>query len=448
MICNEIFGEENFVANFLVNSAPAGTQSSNNVSVQHSYCLCYSKNISKINFISKRTKKELEDRYKESDINGKFYSERLWKRGIGGRKEDVPSLHFPVYFSPDKNKIFIDCEYNQEDGFIKILPYQTKGVLGRWTWSKNKMIKEKSKLIFKLVSSEWKLHKKVYQSSEKGKLPFSIINSDIARTELGSIELKSIFENKKYFEYPKSSFFIKRFLEFSTNKNDLILDFFAGSGTTGQAVLELNKEDGGDRKFILVQLPELTNPKSEAYKNGYKYISDITKQRIRRVVRGYGKNPTPINSGFKVFKLDRSNYKINEKINYLYSLDEKQKDNQKYENSQKLKDKIKTSFDFEDKFINGWKKEDVIYENIIKEGYNLNSTIKELTNCQPYKIYKISDSVKEKSFYITFDEIDIDITLQDEFKDIANDTLFICLDSNLKDNVKLNLKYSFILKTL
>jgi adenine-specific DNA-methyltransferase len=417
MICNEIFGEENFIANLIRQTRKGGGSMSKYISSDHDYILVYSKNINSLSKMYVPYNKNYLTRYKEEDNIGKYFWDTYARNRQG-------SSNIYTINAPDGTKLH-KAWINPKSKFEDLL--------------------KRGEVRFKKIDDEkWSVQVK-QRIGEYGQIFRSLLLEDT--NEYGTKSIKNILGNN-IFDYAKPIELMKKIINASTNKNDLILDFFAGSGTTGQAVLELNKEDGGNRKFILVQLPEPTNPKSEAYKNGYKYISDITKQRIRRVVRGYGKNPTPINSGFKVFKLDNSNYKLNEKINYLYSLDEKQKDNQKDKNSQTLKDKIKTSFDFEDKFINGWKKEDVIYENIIKEGYNLNSTIKELTNCKPYKIYKISDSVKEKSFYITFDEIDIDITLQDEFKDIANDTLFICLDSNLKDNVKLNLKYSFILKTL
>ncbi len=245
LLCDEIFGEGNFVACIIAESAPAGTQSSNFIAQQHSYCLVYGKYTNENSFIKlKLTDEQLNKKYTQEDEYGKFYAERLWKRGIGGRKEDVPSLHFPVYYDEMNNKIYIDEEIKSNNNLIKIIPYQVAGVLGRWTWSKEKMIKEKHKLIVKKVNGEWKLHKKQYKQDEMGKLPNSIIKSEFARTELGSLELKEIM-GEKVFDYPKSTKFIKYLLQISTtpNSNDIILDFFAGSGTTAHAVLESNKSD-------------------------------------------------------------------------------------------------------------------------------------------------------------------------------------------------------------
>ncbi|RKV13842.1 site-specific DNA-methyltransferase [Helicobacter pylori] len=314
ILCDEIFGEDNFVACIIAESAPAGTQSSNFIAQQHSYCLVYGKYTNENSFIKlKLTDEQLNKKYTQEDEYGKFYAERLWKRGIGGRKEDVPSLHFPVYYDEKNNKIYIDEEIKSNNNLIKIIPYQVAGVLGRWTWSKEKMIKERHKLIVKKVNGEWKLHKKQYKQDEIGKLPNSIIKSEFARTELGSLELKEIM-GEKVFDYPKSTKFIKYLLQISTtpNSNDIILDFFAGSGTTAHAVMELNAEDKGNREFILVQIDEEIKEDESAYdfckkelKSAKPVISDITIERVKRAAQKIIESSKDggLDLGFKVYTL-------------------------------------------------------------------------------------------------------------------------------------------------
>lgn len=312
ILCDEIFGEENFVACMVVESAPAGTQSSNFIAQQHSYCLVYGKSLTE-NTLTKimLSKSELEKKYIEQDEFGSFYIERLWKRGIGGRKEDVPSLHFPVYFDENKNEIYIDEEGKGLKNLIKIIPYQVAEVLGRWTWSKDKMKTERHKLIVKKVNGEYKLHKKQYKEDETGKLPNSIIKSELGRTELGSLELKEIM-GEKVFDYPKSVKFIQFLLKFSTSGSDIILDFFAGSGTTAQAVMELNAEDGGNRKCILVQIDEPINESKN--KNAYDFcknelgskkpvISDITIERVKRASSKIASKNKDFKASFAVLSL-------------------------------------------------------------------------------------------------------------------------------------------------
>ncbi|MFP6189992.1 site-specific DNA-methyltransferase [Helicobacter pylori] len=314
ILCDEIFGEDNFVACIIAESAPAGTQSSNFIAQQHSYCLVYGKYINENSFIKQKlTDEQLNKKYTEEDEYGKFYIERLWKRGIGGKKEDVPSLHFPVYYDEANNKIYIDEEVKSKNNLIKIIPYQVVGVLGRWTWSKEKMINERHKLIVKKVNGEWKLHKKQYKQDEMGKLPNSIIKSELARTELGSLELKKIM-GEKVFDYPKSTKLMKHLISISTstNSNDIILDFFAGSGTTAQAVMELNAEDKGNREFILVQIDEEIKEDKSAYdfcknvlKSAKPIISDITIERVKRAAQKIieSSKDSDLNLGFKVYTL-------------------------------------------------------------------------------------------------------------------------------------------------
>ena len=204
---------------------------------------------------------------------------------------------------------------------------------------------------------------------------------------------------------------IKRFLQLAApNKNALILDFFAGSGTTAHAVMELNKEDGGNRKFILVQIPEINEAES-----GKKFptIADICKKRIRRVITNF-KSEHNLNYGFKMFRLTRSNYRVWE--NY------EGKDVKKFKEQMKI---------FESPLVSQYNDIDVIYECIIKEGLELNAKIEKLYTKQN-TIYKVAD--EESSFYICLDK-----SIQDgaiKKVKITGDDTFICIDTSLNDSQK------------
>ena len=293
LLCDEIFGADNLVSNSIVVAAPAGTQSSTDIAQQHAYCLIYRKSREYHAAPTMLSEEELLRKYNYGeDENGRYSIERIWKRGVGGRKEDVPSLHFPVFFNPETNEILVDQEITSknENNYIKIIPYQTKGVLGRWTWSRDKMISERDRLVVVKIAGEYKLHKKCYAKDENGKKPFSIIPSEIGRTELGSLELKKVM-GEKTFLYPKYAGFIKHLIKYSSNKNATILDFFAGSGTTGHAVLELNKEDGGHRQFILCTNNGDKGPDST------KIAEEITYPRIKTVITGIRQDGTKYSDG-------------------------------------------------------------------------------------------------------------------------------------------------------
>lgn len=267
VLMDEIFGRENFVACVVINSAPAGTQSSAKFAVQHSFCLVYQKSNDFSTIGVQRTDKEKDKKYNQIDSGGRFYVERLWKRGVGGLKEDVPSLHFPVYYDKGTDTIVLEDEIKQAKvkEYIKIIPFQTKGVLGRWTWSKETMREKRNLLKVKLVAGEYKLHKKVYESEEKGKKPNTIIGSNIGRTEIGSLEVKEVM-GYKAFSYPKSEQLLKHIIEISTNPNDLVLDFFAGSGTTLAVAHKMG------RRWIGIEQMD--------------YIQSVTKERLKKVLAG------------------------------------------------------------------------------------------------------------------------------------------------------------------
>jgi adenine-specific DNA-methyltransferase len=265
VLMDEIFGINNFVGNLVIVSAPAGTQSSVNIAQKHSYCLCFSKSKNFSSYKLKLSEKQLNRKYKEKNEKFKYYIERLWKRGVGGRKEDVPSLHFPVFYDKVRDFIYIDDEAKDTNGLIKILPYQTVGILGRWTWSKNKMKKEKQKLIVRIVNGEYKLHKKMYIYDEKGKLPGSIIESEIGRTEMGSLEIKNLFNEKK-FAYPKPEKLLERIIEIATKKGDIVLDYHLGSGTTCAVAHKMG------RQYIGIEQMD--------------YIEDIAVKRMQKVIEG------------------------------------------------------------------------------------------------------------------------------------------------------------------
>jgi adenine-specific DNA-methyltransferase len=214
--------------------------------------------------------------YKKEDEKGKFKTVRLAKWGSGARKEDRPTMHFPI-ISPDANEV---------------LPIAPDGNDGRWRVGKKTMDKliNKNSIYWEKSQDRWIAYEKVYFNSEKSKkIKFRSILYNIASTGDGTNQLKELFGVKDVFQNPKPIEVISSFLKNNTEEEDVILDFFGGSGTTAHAVLELNKEDSGNRKFILVQLPEQCDEDSEAYKSGYKTIADIAKERIRRVI----KNLTP-----------------------------------------------------------------------------------------------------------------------------------------------------------
>lgn len=300
-VCDEIFGESNFICKFVWRKTSNPNKTSDNIGVEHEYILVYSKTKNyMLNLLP----------FEDIDIkkyNGKdeFYGTRGPFKLVGLNKTGTTNDLRP-------NLMY---EIDAPDG-TKILPKP------RWRWSKDKFeegLKE-NRIVFNKTNNKWTVSYKQYlnednngQIIKRGNLIKTIFDQD-GRTTDGTNEIKKLFE-KGYFDFPKPSKLIKKIVYLASNKDSLIFDFFSGSATTADAVMQLNAEDGGNRKFIMVQLPEETDEKSEAYKAGYKNICEIGKERIRRAGKKIledNKDKEGIENldiGFRVLKTDTSNMK-------------------------------------------------------------------------------------------------------------------------------------------
>lgn len=274
---------------------------------------------------------------------------------------------------------------------------------------------------------------KMYLSEARQITPINFWDHQYAgNTDDGTKDLAELF-GKKIFDNPKPTQLIKRVIEHSCQHDDIVLDFFCGSGTTAHAVLEKNLEDNKNLKFICVQLPEKIDSDTVAFNSGYKTISEIGKERIRRVIKKIKENNqnklddiSNMDLGFKVFKLAQSNFKIWE--------------NYEEKDEKKLKEQMKL---FESPLVEKYKDEDVIYECIIKEGFDLNSKIEQL-DIKTNKVHKISDN--DVFFYLCIDKSIKDDTVNQ--LNLTKEDTFICIDDALNDSKKTNLAKQCVLKTM
>lgn len=206
----------------------------------------------------------------------------------------------------------------------EVYPYKPDGTEGCWRWSLDTYRKNKQQGIVEWVKTGngWQAYAKQYLDTEAAKPAETLwLYQEVGHNHSAAEELKKLFGGK-VFDSPKPKELIMKMIRLATytNESDIILDFFSGSATTAHAVMQLNAEDGGNRRFILVQLPEVCDEKSEAYKAGYKNICEIGKERIRRAGKKLTETKdgqlsmdgekTPLDIGFKVFKLDTSNMKL------------------------------------------------------------------------------------------------------------------------------------------
>ena len=318
-LCDEIFGEENFVASVPIMSNPRGRQSSQFIAQTHEYLVMYSKNYNFLKVFGEKLTEEQKKEYKNSDEYGNYRLLGLRLRGGRATATESPTLHFPIYYNEKINDFYTVKKLETD---IEIIPKFENGTLGTWRWSKEKIEKDKKFLIVKRVKDRYDVFQKDYLTNEKTRKVKSLwiekeINYDNSSKELSNLELDDIFN------YAKPIYLMKKIISMIIEKNDTILDFFSGSATTAHAVMQLNSEDNGNRKYIMVQLPETTDEKSEAFKAGYKNIAEIGKERIRRAgekikqeIEEYnsnlklGEEPKKVpDIGFKAFKVDDTNIK-------------------------------------------------------------------------------------------------------------------------------------------
>jgi len=317
-ICNEIYGENNFIGRMTLLSNPRGSQNSKNLSYVHESILMYSKSYDELDIGGIKKSEESLSEFSEKDENGKLYRLLgLRKRGGAWRKEDRPNMFYSIYVNPKNGK----CSLNKDSDFcVEVIPKRPTGELSRWTWGKEKFSEEKDKLIGKPINRSgeedaWDIFRKDYKDNPDGEEKTTKLKTMWIEKETNyqnaKNEIKALFGNSEIFDFPKPTYIVSRLSTIITEEQDIILDFFSGSATTAHAVMQLNAEDGGKRKFIMVQLPELTDEKSEAYKAGYKNICEIGKERIRRagkkVKEEAGLKGQDLDIGFRVLKIDSSN---------------------------------------------------------------------------------------------------------------------------------------------
>ncbi len=297
LLCDEVFGEENFISQMSIVNNIAGRSDSKDIALAHEYALIYQKTDRYTSYGINLNEKQLSE-YRFEDKNGKYRKQGLRKRGSNSRREDRPNMYYPIFYNEKTKEISLEKSLDTD---IEILPRLSNSDDGCWRWGKDTFLQKIHFLEVAFVKKreEYDLNEKVYLNQDgetkRTKLKSYLFDSKYT-SDTGTKILGEIFPTK-IFTSPKSLHMIKDFLINSTNNNDIILDFFAGSGTTAHAVMALNAEDGGNRKFITVQIPEKTDEKSEAFKAGYETIFDITKARIEKASEQLGDK-----SGFKIYE--------------------------------------------------------------------------------------------------------------------------------------------------
>ncbi len=310
-LCNEIFGESNFIAQLATVMNLKGNNDQFGFAGTHEYTLVYAKsilNIEDLNGIS-LTEEDYAD-YTEQDEHGKYkIGATLMRTGEAGFRIKRPKGFYPIYVACDYTSFDV-IRHNDTD--IVVYPLTKEGVEMSWRRSPENLHQTRNEFVIKKTTNGISFYKKqrLEEDMKRGKKPKTLFYKPEYSSGNGTGMLKELFQGR-LFDNPKPIALISDFIKIGTNNESIILDFFSGSATTAHAVMKLNTEDGGNRKFIMVQLPEKTDEKSEAYKAGYKNICEIGKERIRRagkkVKEEAGLSAQNLDTGFRVLKLDSSN---------------------------------------------------------------------------------------------------------------------------------------------
>jgi adenine-specific DNA-methyltransferase len=302
LICDEIFGSTNFIANVAVVNNLKGRSDDKFIATAHESLIIFQKG----KFVTQGVPvpEEYQDEYKETDEKGKYRLLGLRKRGSNAREIDRPNLFYPIYYNEQNKTISIE----KKEGNIEILPKLSSGENGTWRWGKETLISRPDEIEVRIVKTrnEFDIFQKDYLSidgADKTIKPKSFWLGSEFSSEAGTLQLKKIFEQKS-FQTPKSVDFIQYCLHQATDKNSIVLDSFAGSGTTAHAVLNLNKQDGGNRKFICIEMED--------------YAETITAERVKRVIKGYGegtKTTEGTGGAFDFYKLGQPMFLDNGNLN-------------------------------------------------------------------------------------------------------------------------------------
>ena len=308
-ILDEIFGESNFVACCPVINNPRGRQSDRHIAGTHEYLLIYAKNAAEAKLFGQPLSPTQRAEFNSKDDNGEPYRLLgLRQRGAASNREDRPEMYFPIYVSPDGTQISLEAQ----ELWHEVLPRKSDGRDGRWMWGKAKCRSDLDRLEAKLISTrnEYDIFVRDFLNREDGERSRkwkSLWDKKSYNTQYGTQRVKGLLGHD-IVSFPKATDFLVDIARMCLGRKDICLDFFLGSGTTADAILTLNAEDGYERKYIGVQLAE-TAPENDL---GIENLAQIARQRIRKSgLSLLAENPTlkgKLDTGFRAFRIDSGNF--------------------------------------------------------------------------------------------------------------------------------------------
>lgn len=438
-ICDEVFGEDNFAAQIVWQRAFSPINLKKHFSESHDYIVCFFKNSDLFELHRLSRSENSLNRYQNPDSDPRG----VWASGGLDVGPPVQEKIYPI---------------KTPSGRIVNPP---SGYCWRYKKAKFEELILDNRIWFGEKGDNVPRIKRFLSEVKEGVTPMTLwLREEVGDSQSASREVKKIFNDKAFFDYPKPVDLLKRCISLCTNPNDIVLDFFAGSGTTAHAVMELNKEDGGNRKFILVQIPEITEESSEAYRAGYKKISDITIERNKRVIermssqennniedislndaptdlfrdsdtntdKALNENGNFTNPGFKVYRLAKSNFP---RVDFVIEPDKSEE-----ENLDLLQKYIAEKESALDRMLY---ENEILDEVLLKNGFMLNYKKEQETKITKNKVFRINDSYKECLICI---DSKIEEKTVGECQEFC-EKIFICLERALDTTIKWNMRNLF-----
>ncbi|MCD6371794.1 MAG: site-specific DNA-methyltransferase [Candidatus Aenigmarchaeota archaeon] len=442
-IMDEIFGEENLLAQLVWNLG-TGTQAGH-FTRSHEYIVTYARNKNNLPYFQSIDTTPVRHGALKRISKANPASEITFPAGI---EFEGNNAVFEGELGGNEKEIIVSDKMIFENGRLKEPVTLKAGWAMRdqilsWLEGKETYDSKGQKVLRFYFNKEGIL----WYEKERGTIHPKTVLIDVAKTKDGTTEIENIFSNR-VMTFPKPTKLIKYLVKIVTRDNDIILDFFAGSGTTGHAVWEMNNDDGGNRKFILINLDEPVDPNTEAGKNAIKLrlntVADICIERLKRISEKYQKEEhqklikSNQDFGFKVFKLDKSNFNLKDEFEISEG-----------ENIEELKKKYLDWLGIwvNEPLVGDWKPIDIVYEVMLKEGLDLNSKIEEI-KIMDNNFYHVVDEKQGLEFYISLDESVDENTIEEIRTSKYRDKMFVFLDKALSDNAKLNLKTFVRLKVI
>ena len=390
LMMNELFGEENFIQDFIWKKSYGGGAKTKHVVNLHEYILFYAKDKANIGVLELPPSDDVLKYYKwqddKFDLRGPYRKQPLATNSMDER----PNLRYAIIYEGEE-----------------IWPEK------QWQWSKERAYKalENNELVLSKKKDGWSVEYKQYLKDEdgivRGAKPYSILDGPYI--QIGTNEISELFGNGKVFTFPKPSLLIEKLIEL-VDKDSIILDFFAGSGSTAHAVYSLNKRDGGNRKFICVQIPDKIESEQEAFKIGFKSLSSLCLDRIKRVVKA-----NAIKDGVKFFKLSKSSI-------FKWNDFDPNRNGGTFEFSTQLELSLKNPL------IDGVNHPDLITEIQLLEGFPLTSKEESLLG----EIVRVTSNDVPYALYISWaNKLDAEVINTLDLKETDH---FVCLDKAFGSN--------------